>query len=147
VSEAQKGVEIELRDGQRIPAALMSEGMLYFLAFLAVAHGDRSPVFLIEEPENGLHPARIAEVMTVLREVSEGAQVLMATHSPLVLNELRGDEVTVLWRDEEHGTRGKLLKDTEGYDKRSKVYALGELWVSYANGIDEAPLREGTARE
>jgi predicted ATPase len=121
--------------------------MLYFLAFLAALHAERPSVLLVEEPENGLHPARVGEVMAVLREVSKTTQTLIATHSPLVINELEGHEVSVVWRDEEHGTQAKLLKDTPGFEKRSKVYALGELWVSYANGVDEAPLREGTARQ
>jgi predicted ATPase len=147
LSENQKIVEIELKSGRRITADLMSEGMLYFLAFLAALHAERPSVLLIEEPENGLHPARVGEVMAVLREVSKTTQTLIATHSPLVINELEGHEVSVVWRDEEHGTQAKLLKDTPGFEKRSKVYALGELWVSYANGVDEAPLREGTARQ
>lgn len=145
-SNAQKSLEIELRDGRVVDAELMSEGMLYFLAFLAAAHAQAAPVLLVEEPENGLHPTRIAEVMAVLREVSKTTQVLLATHSPLVVNELGGDEVTVVTRDAEHGTRGVLLAETPGYEKRAKVYANGELWVSYANGIDEAPLLEGTSR-
>lgn len=30
--------------------------------------------------------------------------------------------------------------DTPNFAERSKVYALGELWLSYANGDDEGPL-------
>jgi ABC-type uncharacterized transport system ATPase subunit len=145
-SDMQKSLEIELRDGRVVDAELMSEGMLYFLAFLAAVHAQAARVLLVEEPENGLHPTRIAEVMAVLREVSKTTQVLIATHSPLVVNELGGDEVTVVTRDAEHGTRGVLLAKTPGYEKRAKVYANGELWVSYANGIDEAPLLEGLPR-
>lgn len=146
INASHKVVEVQLRDGKRVAAEAMSEGMLYFLAFLASAHADRAPVLLVEEPENGLHPSRIAEVMGLLREMSKSMQVLIATHSPLVINELSGDEVTVIVRDEEHGTRGTLLSDTPNFEKRSKVYALGELWVSYANGTDEAPLLRGEAR-
>ena len=51
-----------------------------------------------------------------------------------------------LVRDEEQGSKGTLLEDTPGFEKRSKVYALGELWVSYANGTDEAPLLHGQVR-
>ena len=146
LNENQKIVEIELKSGQRATADLMSEGMLYFLAFLATQYADRPSVLLVEEPENGLHPSRIVEVMKVLREVSQSTQVIIATHSPLVINELRGDEVNVVWRDEEHGTQAMLLKDVEGFEKRSKVFSLGELWVNYADGIEEAPLRQGKPR-
>ncbi|KYF59543.1 hypothetical protein BE08_43635 [Sorangium cellulosum] len=146
ISETEKSIEVTLHSGKPVPAALMSEGMLYFLAFLASSHADRAPVLLVEEPENGLHPSRIGEVMSVLREISTTTQVLIATHSPLVVNELSGSEVTVVVRDEEQGSKGTLLEDTPGFEKRSKVYALGELWVSYANGTDEAPLLHGQVR-
>ncbi|WP_437960540.1 AAA family ATPase [Sorangium sp. So ce119] len=146
ISETEKSVEVTLHSGKPVPAALMSEGMLYFLAFLASSNADRAPVLLVEEPENGLHPSRIGEVMSVLREISTTTQVLIATHSPLVVNELSGSEVTVVVRDEEQGSKGTLLEDTPGFEKRSKVYALGELWVSYANGTDEAPLLHGQVR-
>lgn len=146
ISESEKSIEVTLHSGTSVPAALMSEGMLYFLAFLASSHADRAPVLLVEEPENGLHPSRIGEVMNVLREISMTTQVLIATHSPLVVNELSGNEVTIVVRDEEQGSKGTLLEDTPGFEKRSKVYALGELWVSYANGTDEAPLLHGQVR-
>ncbi len=84
--------------------------------------------------------------MRVLRAISEKTQVILATHSPLVINELQPDEVTVVTRSKEHGTKATLMKDTPNFDERSKVYALGELWLSYANGEDEAPLLQGGPR-
>ena len=83
--------------------------------------------------------------MRVLREISKSSQVLIATHSPLVVNELTGDEVTVLTRGES-GTQAFPIKDTPKFEERSQVYALGELWLSYANGADEAPLLKGETR-
>jgi hypothetical protein len=72
--------------------------------------------------------------------------ILIATHSPLVINELKPNEVTVVTRDDS-GTHCKPIGETPGFADRSKVYALGELWLSYANGKDEAPLLKGSARE
>ena len=147
VTKSEKELEIELRDGTRVPAAHMSEGLLYFLAFSALPYLAPTSIVLMEEPENGLHPARIAEVVRTIREFSQtGTQVLLATHRPLVVNELAGDEVTVVTRDDS-GTKLKLMKDTPNFEERSKVYALGELWVSYANGTDEAPLMSATAKQ
>jgi predicted ATPase len=145
-SAGSKELAVSLKDGTPVEARAMSEGLLYYLAFAALKYLDYTRVFLVEEPENGLHPARIADVMAVLRRVSEeGAQVLIATHSPLILNELRKEEVTVLTRDEA-GTHATPIKDTPNFEERSQVYALGELWLSYANGVDEAPLLKGGSR-
>jgi predicted ATPase len=138
---ATKAMEVWLAGGRRVTAEFMSEGLLYYLAFAALPYLSPTSAILIEEPENGLHPARIAEVMRVLREVSKTTQVLIATHSPLVINEMQPEEVTVVTRPSiEEGTRVTLIKDTPNFEQRSKVYALGELWLSYADGNLEAPL-------
>lgn len=140
LTSATKALEVELTSGARVPASMMSEGLLYFLAFAAMRHVDPPAVLLVEEPENGLHPARIADVIGILRAISATTQVLIATHSPLVINELSGDEVTVVTRDPGRGTEVVRLCDTPNFAERSRVYALGELWLSYADGVAEAPL-------
>jgi ABC-type uncharacterized transport system ATPase subunit len=139
-SPTTKALGVQLTDGTFVGADFMSEGMLYYLAYAALPHLAPAAIILVEEPENGLHPARIREVMHVLREISKATQVLIATHSPLVVNELQPEEVTVLTRKPDEGTKGRLIKDTPNFAERSKVYALGELWVSYADGTFEEPL-------
>jgi energy-coupling factor transporter ATP-binding protein EcfA2 len=138
-------LEGELTNGSKIQASAMSEGLLYYLAFLVIPHLDPVSVLLIEEPENGLHPARIQEVVRTIRAFVDktGTQVLIATHSPLVINELRPEEVSVVTRPSlEEGTKVTPIKDTPNFEKRSSVYALGELWLAYADGKVEAPLFE-----
>lgn len=141
-----KGLGVKLIDGTFVPAELMSEGLLYYLAYAVLPHLEPTAILLIEEPENGLHPARIADVMRGLRDLSKTVQILIATHSPLVINELAPEEVTVITRTAEDGTKAKVIKDTPHFEERSKVYALGELWLSYANGKDEGPLLLGGSR-
>jgi predicted ATPase len=139
-------IEVELQNGVRVAAHQMSEGLLYFLAFAALRHLDPPSLVLIEEPENGLHPARIREVVRMLRVLAEemNTQVVMATHSPLVINELKPDEVTVVTRPSvEDGTRLTPIRETHNFEKRSSIYALGELWLSYADGELETPLIKG----
>ena len=140
VSRSDKCLEVELTNGTRVPAAQMSEGLLYFLAYAALPYLTPTSILLVEEPENGLHPSRIRDVMNILREISKTTQVIVATHSPLVVNELTGDEVTVVTRDAERGTQVRRLSATADYSVRSRVYLPGELWLNYANGVDEADL-------
>jgi len=138
-----KTLELELTNGTKVSSQFISEGVLYYLAFAALQYLEPASILLVEEPENGLHPSRIKDIMKVLREISKTTQVLIATHSPLVINELKEDEVSVVWRDDEEGTKVIPIKDTKNFKERSKVYALGELWLSYADGINEQPLRKG----
>jgi len=146
VDKHTKSIGVRLVDGTFVPADLMSEGLLYYLAFAVLPYLAPTSLLLVEEPENGLHPARIAEVVGVLRAISRKTQVILATHSPLVVNELAPDEVTVVTRNREHGTRATVIKDVPRFEERSKVYALGELWLSYADGKEEGPLLEGGPR-
>ena len=146
VSSTHKELAVTLVDGTRVGARAMSEGLLYYLAFAALRHVESARLLLVEEPENGLHPARIAEVMRVLRELSTHGQVVIATHSPLVVNELEGHEISVLTRDPEKGTQAVLLKDVPGFDDAMKVYQPGEFWLSYCDGQQEAPLLDGRPR-
>jgi predicted ATPase len=78
--------------------------------------------------------------MRVLRAVSNRTQVLIATHSPLVVNELQADEVTLITRTPERGTIATPLTATKNFAQRSRVYALGELWLNYADGDLESEL-------
>jgi len=145
VTTSEVVLEAELQDGTRVEAKRFSEGLLYYLAFAALAHLEPVSLLLVEEPENGLHPARIAEVMRLLRSIVEekGTQVVMATHSPLVVNELKPEEVSVVTRKPDEGTKIQRIQDTPDFEERFKIYALGELWIAYANGLDEAPLLSG----
>ena len=142
VSETEKALEIVLTSGKVIPTETLSEGLLFYLAFLALEYLEPCAVLLVEEPENGLHPSRIRDVVKTLRKVSEHCQVLVATHSPLVVNELGPEEVTVVTRDAERGTITTPMKKSAHFEERSKIYALGELWLSYADGAGEVPLLE-----
>lgn len=148
VTTSELVLEAELFSGARVEASRMSEGLLYYLAFAALRHLDPVALLLVEEPENGLHPARVGEVVRILRAIVDETktQVVMATHSPLVINEMQPEEVSIVTRDRETGTKVTPMRETANFEARSKVYALGELWLSYANGEDEAPLLKGGPR-
>lgn len=136
-------LEIELADGTRVRPDRMSEGLLRFLALSTQRFLSPCSVVLVEEPENGLHPARVADVVHALRAFSSATntQVVMATHSPLVIDELTPEEVTVLIRPSvEEGTRAIPIRNTRNFENRAKTYSLGELWLAYSDGDQEDPL-------
>lgn len=69
-----------------MPAWMVSDGTLRLLALTVVAYLPTfNGIFLIEEPENGIHPRAIEAMFDSLRSVY-GAQVLVATHSPVILS-------------------------------------------------------------
>jgi predicted ATPase len=138
--EGSKAIAIELRSGESVAAEYMSEGMLYYLALSALRHLEPASMVLVEEPENGLYVSRIKGVVEALRETSKSSPVLIATHSPLVVNELEPDEVSLVTRDPGGGTKVVRLRETKDFAERSRIYANGELWLSHADGDQEKDL-------
>lgn len=72
-------------NGVAVPAWLLSDGTLRLLALTLIAYlPHQNQVFIIEEPENGIHPQAVESLYKALNSVYDG-QIFMATHSPLVL--------------------------------------------------------------
>jgi predicted ATPase len=88
-----------------VPSWLLSDGTLRLLALsllaFAEAAGQRG-LYLVEEPENGLHPLAIQSVFQALAQMRT-TQVFVATHSPIFLAQMSLDQALV-FRRSTHGT-------------------------------------------
>lgn len=90
---------IRYQGGAEVPSWLASDGTLRLLALTIPAYlSDIDGVFLIEEPENGIHPRAIETVLQSLSSIYDG-QVLLATHSPVALNMLNPKDVLCFAKD------------------------------------------------
>jgi predicted ATPase len=77
---------LEYGDGLKVPSWMASDGTLRLLALTLPAYlVDFAGVYLIEEPENGIHPCAVEAMFKSLSSVYH-AQVLFTTHSPVVLS-------------------------------------------------------------
>lgn len=95
---------IRYSNGAEVPSWLASDGTLRLLALTIPAYlNDLDDVFLIEEPENGIHPRAIETVIQSLSSIYSG-QVLIATHSPVALNLLDAAQVLCFAKDETGAT-------------------------------------------
>lgn len=107
-----------------------SDGTLKLLAYLTVLHGPTQPeVIGIEEPENQLHPRLVPILAEEVREVSGNSQVLVTTHSPEFLTEVRASELWMLSRAEDGFTVVRRASEDAGVVEMVKAGAnLGALW-------------------
>jgi energy-coupling factor transporter ATP-binding protein EcfA2 len=130
-------------DGTDVAANLVSGGVLVTLAFLTIAelNGD---LLLIEEPENGLHPARLQGIVETLREACAsrpGSQVILTTHSPLLLDYVQPEEVRLFARNKAGEVEVHHLEDVPDIKDRLKYVMLGELvfgnWDDFVEEIRE----------
>jgi predicted ATPase len=90
--------------GKRFPASALSDGTLRFLALSILAcDPDATGLMCMEEPENGIHPTKISEMIRLVRRLADYQfdedeivdlqnnglrQVIINTHSPLVIQEV-----------------------------------------------------------
>jgi predicted ATPase len=129
-----KGIHIEFKDGLRLPALQVSDGMLLVLAYLSLFKNPESPrVLLIEEPENGVHPSRLKDVISILRSLVQGqdhTQVILTTHSPYVLDLFEPNEVTLCRKAEDGSISTQRLSDSPLVERQRKVFTLGEIWTA-----------------
>jgi predicted ATPase len=125
-------VERGLRDPTDLADA--SYGTIRVLALLAALY-DPSPPQLtcIEEVDHGLHPYIFDRLVERLREASERTQLLIATHSPALVNRLRPEELIVCERDKFGASRIPAIsthlirQKTDQFDGQLR---LGEIWFS-----------------
>lgn len=109
VDEARRSKTLYLKQkgGAEHAARSLSDGTLRFLA-LAVLSCDpmAGGVICMEEPENGIHPARIPAIVELLKgmcvdvtsPVSEDnpmRQIIINTHSPVVIQNLAIDDLVI----------------------------------------------------
>lgn len=138
---AQRCLEFTLAGERKppvtIPAAQASDGAILLTAFLALAYGNTPQILLVEEPENGLHPSRLKLVIDILRKISTGQvgnqarQVILTTHSPLLLNLVQPDEVRIFRRDEMGATQVVPMDRLPNIERLQREFAPGELWYLF----------------
>ena len=100
-----------------LPARSLSDGTLRFLALSAmkVSH-DYFGMLCMEEPENGIHPSKIADMYRLLRGIADpreysARQVIVNTHSPYFVQATKDDDILC--------AVGKSIPDGQGGVLRS----------------------------
>lgn len=135
---------VDKYSNQPIPASEVSDGALRVLAFLTALYQVETPtIFCFEELENGLHPWLLHKLVEILNRVTSTgvadhpAQVIVTTHSPVMLDYFEPAQVRAIEFDAEGKTRihalptkvNRLQAALEEYDNE-----LGELWFTHLFG-------------
>lgn len=124
---------IRYRDGLEVPSWMVSDGTLRLLALTLPAYlPDLSGIYLIEEPENGIHPRAVETMFQSLSSVYN-AQILLATHSPVILSLAEPAQVLCFARTKEgatdivRGSQHPALRHWRGETNLGVLYAAGVL--------------------
>lgn len=120
------------KSGPATPMHLAPNGLLMALLVLcAVASGDEGSILCIDEVENGLHPYAIQRLIALMRERAEthNLTILLATHSPTLLNEFNDQPDHVFIMEPWQETLPVRL-DQHQNPEWLRNFALGDLYMN-----------------
>ena len=135
-------LRVRLRDSAEVlPAESLSQGTLYLLATLALAHAPEPPGIVgLEEADRGVHPRLLRELRDALYRLSypqdsgetrAPVQVITTTHSPYLLDLFRDHPEEIVLANK-HGNAATFERLSERPDllEQMRDAHLGDLWYS-----------------
>jgi predicted ATPase len=112
-----------------VSAEHISEGTLQYLLLLAIFFNpERGNLICIDEPEKGLHPDMINSIASAIKQ-AVNSQLIVATHSPLLLNSFELEDLIVFEKDENNQSIRKSF-EIEDYAEWMENYLVGQLWLN-----------------
>ena len=122
---------LDYEGGLMTPSWMASDGTLRLLALTVLAYlPDVSGIYLIEEPENGIHPRAVDTIFQSLSSVYD-AQILLATHSPVILSMVAPSQVLCFAKTSDgavdivSGDEHPALRDWRGEANLGVLFAGG----------------------
>lgn len=122
-------IVLKYANGLECPNWLLSDGTLRMLALTLLAFLPPLPgIYMVEEPENGVHP-RALEIIVRSISAVPGAQMLVATHSPLVVQQV-GEDALLIFKRDEKGTNVVPGKDHHALVNMDNFLDLATIFAS-----------------
>lgn len=108
----------------------ISDGTLRFLLLLSILYNpDRGSLICIDEPEISLHPDMINTVSEAIKYASKKTQIIIATHSPLLLNSFDLADILIFEKNDKNKTV-VTQKDEDDFKDWNEDYLVGQLWLN-----------------
>ena len=105
-----------------------SDGSIRFICLATALMQPNPPTtIVIDEPELGLHPEAIHVLAELITLAAKQTQVIIATQSPLLLDNFAIDDIIVAKR-KDGATIFERLKE-EDYNVWLEDYSVGKLWT------------------
>jgi predicted ATPase len=136
----------------------ISDGLLRIIAIAAITtphypeskFKDISPCFfLLDEIEDGVNPYLTEKVVDLLKKIAteSSRQIIVTTHSPVVLNDFNPDDIVFLWKDKDGSVHCKKMFSTEEMRESLDFLNPGEIWLNYGRDAILRKLNVSTENE
>lgn len=107
----------------------ISEGTLSYLLLLSILFNpERGNLICIEEPETNLHPDMINTISNAIEEGSKETQIIITTHSPLLLNSFDIEDVLIFEKSDRNETEVKI-KSSDEFEEWIDDFLVGQAWL------------------
>lgn len=132
VQIAQDNMILWLYEGDRkVPASRLSDGTVRYMCLLAILlNPNPPPLVCIEEPELGLHPDLVVRVADLLKEASTRMQLVVTTHSDMLLDALSDTPESIVVCSKENGETVMTRLDADELAPYLEEQTLSSLWSS-----------------
>ena len=112
-----------------VPATRLSDGALRYLCLLSIlCHPKPPPLVCIDQPEIGLHPDVLPRLVDLMREASERCQLIVTTHSDVIVDALTDTAECVVVCEKQEGSTTLRRLDADELKDWLLCHRLGELW-------------------
>ena len=143
-------VELKFHEGWgngafNIKGQYISDGLLRLIAYVAIIAGSGNKnnhlpapvykeIFLIDEIEDGINPEITEKLINTLKGFirETGCQIIVTSHSPVILNYFDDDSIQFMWRDELGIIRAKPMFQTKAMKEHLDYMNPGEIWLNFA---------------
>ncbi len=114
-----------------VPWSYLSDGTKRLFYLISEINACNNGIILLDEPELGIHPHQLYKLMQFIKEQSQQKQIIISTHSPLVLDMLEADELDriIIARTENGSSQFNKLTDEQ--IEKAKVYMHEEMDLSF----------------
>ena len=141
-------LQIKFKDGLILPAQSLSDGTLRFLGLAIIKEDSKSSgLICLEEPENGINPKKVEEMVRLLEEMATDTtceidednplrQVIINSHSPLVVSIVADESLYLATEKEMYSEEFKKKIKYTGF------LALSDTWKTKNNLIYKTSIGE-----
>ena len=129
----------------KIKKRYISDGLLRIIAFTAILinHDNKKQVnydssvksiVMLDEIEDGINPHHSEKLIGSFKKAVEETkrQVIITSHSPVLLNSVDEDDILFMWRDSRGMIRAAPLFQSAQMKEMLDVLNPGEVWLNYS---------------
>lgn len=113
-----KNIALDFKTGQTLEINELSDGTLTIINLITYLVLNKYPILAIEELENSIHPKLLKKMINLLKNDFYETQVIITTHSPVLLSMVKLDEVSIISSDDKGIVTIEQIKNKKELIKR-----------------------------